>query len=213
MKEWLCSSLMPVQEYEPAAVFTIKWLRQAMAMCECALYVSQVFSTELKLALPSSFFFFFFLVPPISFPCRQFFSLCRVSFSATEICIFVDNSHAWFFVFPLCAHSCLLEWTPYSLQTNPPATLFLWYFHSLSSLCAHTCLVRDLFLMLHRLSGTVSLSKLDHQIHSHHFKNLTSSSYPIDCMCMCARVCACLQKFVLTVFCSSLCAPIGRNST
>ena len=186
-----------------------------MATCERALYVSQVFRAELKLAF---FFSFFLFVPPISFPCRQFlFSLCGVSFTAAEICISVDNSHAWFSVFPLCAHSCLLEWTPYSLQTNPPATLFLWYFHSLSSLCAHTRLVRDLFLMLHRLSGTVSLSKLDHQIHSHHFKNLTSSSYPTDCVCMCAHVCACLQKFVLTVFCSSLCgglcAPIGRNST
>ena len=91
-----------LREYKPAAVFTIKWLRQAMAMCKCALYVSQVFSAELKLALPF-FFFFFFLVPPISFPCRQFF-LSAVNFSTTEICIF------WTILMPdslssLCVHT------------------------------------------------------------------------------------------------------------
>ena len=98
----------------------------------------------------------------------------------------------------------------------------------------HTSLVRDLFLMLHHLSGTVSLAKLDHQTHSHllnHLWNLTSSSYPIDspciyvwvcvCVCACVRACVrvcvrvcvracvcvhvCSQKFVLTVFCSLLC--------
>ena len=49
-------------------------------------------------------------------------------------------------------------------------------------LCACTHLVRYLFLMLHCLSGTVSLAKLDHQTHSH-LSNLASWSYPIDCMC------------------------------
>jgi len=32
---------------------------------------------------------------------------------------------------------------------------------------AHVCLVTDLFLMLHHLSGTVSLAKLGHQEHTH----------------------------------------------
>ena len=132
-----------LREYKPAAVFTIKWLRQAMAMCKCALYVSQVFSAELKLALP--FFFLFFFVPPISFPCRQFF-LSAVNFSTTEICIFLDNSHAWFSVFPLCAHSCLLKWTPYSLQTNPPATLSSDTF-ILCLLCVHTLAWSEIFLL------------------------------------------------------------------
>ena len=36
-----------------------------------------------------------------------------------------------------------------------------------SVLCAHTCLIRDLFLMLHHLPGAVSLAKWHHQIQSH----------------------------------------------
>ena len=51
---------------------------------------------------------------------------------------------------------------------------------------AHTRLVTDLFLMLHHLSGTISLAKLGHQEHTHlsdRLWNLTSSSYPTDCVC------------------------------
>ena len=51
------------------------------------------------------------------------------------------------------------------------------------TLGARTRLVRDLFLVLHLLSGTVSLSKLDRQRHSQlssRLWNLTSSSYPVD---------------------------------
>ena len=33
--------------------------------------------------------------------------------------------------------SCLIDWTPDSLQTNPTAMFFFWYFHSLSFLCVH----------------------------------------------------------------------------
>ena len=42
-----------------------------------------------------------------------------------------------------------------------------WSFLHWIPLCARTRLVRDLFLMLHCLSGTVSLSKSDRQTHSH----------------------------------------------
>ena len=48
--------------------------------------------------------------------------------------------------------------------------------------------------MQHRLSGTDSLANLDHQTHSHlsnHLWNLTSSSYPIDSVCVCVCVCVC----------------------
>ena len=75
----------------------------------------------------------------------------------------------------------------------------------LPCVCACTHLVRDLFLVLHRPSGTVPLSKSDCQAHLHllnHLSNLTSSSYPIDWVCVC--VC---------VLCNGLCAPICRNST
>ena len=57
-------------------VFTIKWLRWVTAACARAPYISWA---ELKLVLPSIFPWFLF--PPI-------FSLCGVSFTATEICIF-----------------------------------------------------------------------------------------------------------------------------
>ena len=54
-------------------------------------------------------------------------------------------------------------------STNQPASfavlLILPFF--VFPLWAHTCLVRDLFLMLHCLSGTCTLSNLDHQIHLH----------------------------------------------
>ena len=55
-------------QYQPAAVFTIKQLRWAIAGCEHALYVSQVFGAELKPVLPS-----FFLYPWFLFPAHNFF--------------------------------------------------------------------------------------------------------------------------------------------
>ena len=90
--------------------------------------------------------------------------------------------------------SCLLDWTE-SSQTNTQAILFfdtsilwsytlLWYFHSLfPTFCMHSPGQRSFSYMLHCLSGTVSLAKLDHQTHScllNHLWNLTSSGYPVD---------------------------------
>ena len=67
-------------------------------------------------------------------------------------------------------HCMLTRIRPNSLKfTNQPASytflLILPFF--VFPLCTRTRLVRDLFLMLHRLSGTVSLAKLGHQTHSH----------------------------------------------
>ena len=89
-------------------------------------------------------------------------------------------------------------------------------------LCGCTCLVRDLFLMLHCLSGTFSLAKFDHQTHSHlsnHLLNLTSVW---DCVCLCvrARVRVCTRAhgslfwlcIICSLFCNELCAPISRNN-
>ena len=59
-------------------MFIIKQLRWVMAVCECAPYVSQVFSVELKPVLP--YFLFWFL-----FPMDNFFSSSTVSFIAMEI--------------------------------------------------------------------------------------------------------------------------------
>ena len=59
------------------------------------------------------------------------------------------------------------------------------------ALCTCTDWVRGLFLLLHCLSGTASLAKLNHQTHSclsKHLWNLCSSGYPVDSVyvCMCA---------------------------
>ena len=53
---------------------------------------------------------------------------------------------------------------------------------------------RYIFCHFERLSGTVSLSKLDRQTHSHllnYLSNFTSSSYPIDSLSLCFVLCAC----------------------
>ena len=51
--------------------------------------------------------------------------------------------------------------------------------------------VRDTFLMLHHLSGTISFAELGHQTHSYlsNYWNLISSNYPVDCMCVHVHVC------------------------
>ena len=81
----------------------------------------------------------------------------------------------------------LSTWWNYWRFTNQPASyallLILPFFDFPGCACTH--LVRDLFLMLHHLSGQVSFTKLGHQTHSHlsnHLWNLTSSNYPIDCV-------------------------------
>ena len=69
--QWQCSQLMT---------------KTGDSTCEHVLHALQVFSVELKLVLP-------FFSPQI------IFSLCEVSFTAMEICIFTENSHA-------CCHCC-----------------------------------------------------------------------------------------------------------
>ena len=90
---------------------------------------------------------------------------------------------------PQLNHFCLLDWTPDSLQTNPPAALFFWYFSSLSFLCVHTYSLGQKSFSYAALSVWNSLflcAKFEHQTHSHlskHLWNLASSSCPIDCVC------------------------------
>ena len=62
-----------------------------------------------------------------------------------------------------------------------PATLFFWYFHSLSSLCV-LALTGQRSFSYAALSVRVRSSHL-----SNHLWNLTSSSYPIDCVCVCTH--------------------------
>ena len=69
--------------------------------------------------------------------------------------------------------------------------------------------------MLHHLSGTVSLARLDHQTHSHlsnHLWNLIYSSYWL-CVCVCVRTCQSLFWLFCSLLCGGLCAPIWRKST
>ena len=87
--------------------------------------------------------------------------------------------------------STWLNWK-FTNQSVSYALLLLFPFFVLPQ-CACTHLIRDLFLMLCCLSGTVTLPKEYHQTHSH-LSDLTSSSYPVECVCVCP------QKFVLTVF-------------
>ena len=92
----------------------------------------------------------------------------------------------------LCAtqiyRSWLLDsWVNSFKFTKQPAsyTLLLILPFFVFPLCARTCLVRDLFLMLHHLSGIVSLGKLGHQTHSHLSDHIYI--YPIDSVCVCVR--------------------------
>ena len=70
--------------------------------------------------------------------------------------------------------------------TNQPTSLLLILPFSIFPLCACTHLIRDLFLMLHCLSGTVSHARLDYQTHNFRLSCWLSLS-----MCVCACGCAC----------------------
>ena len=75
-------------------------------------------------------------------------------------------------------------WLNWKFTNQHTSYTLLWYFHSLSSHFLHAFTWSEIFsYMLHCLSGTVSLAKLDHQTHSYllnHLWNLTSSSCPVD---------------------------------
>ena len=137
----------------------------------------------------------------------EFPKLTSFCFSPLAAHWFTNTVQTRFSVLQLAASTrpLLSTWWNSWQFANQPTTLMVPVF--VFPLCARTRWVRDLFLMLHRLSGRVSRAKLDHQTHSHllnHLWNLTSSSYPIDWVrarvCVCARARMCLQKFVLTVF-------------
>ena len=103
----------------------------------------------------------------------------------TEYEPFTDAVRNFSYIWGYCmcykttASTCLFfdTWLNCLKYTNQPAS----YAHLLilppfSSLCACTHLVRGLFLLLHHLSGTLSLAKLGHQACSHlsnHLWNLT----------------------------------------
>ena len=102
--------------------------------------------------------------------------------------------------------------------TNQPVGYAL-LLHCLSSFCVDALvhMVRDLFLMLHHLSGAVSLAKLGHQTHSCLLNCLsdlilTFSSCPIDpvcvCMCACVRVCMCVCVCECVCVCVCVCVCI-----
>ena len=102
------------------------------------------------------FSFLFYCTPRSLFPAHKFLSLCRVSFTAAEIFIFMDNSHAWYPLLHLCCvyiHSsiCVVSIStptfvlfPYihthicvvSISTPPFVSLL--YLHHLRSVCIHS---------------------------------------------------------------------------
>ena len=131
------------------------------------------------------------------------------------------NCKCWISYLTRLVFSLLKQWK----CTNQPAshTLLLMLSFFAFTLCTHPCLITHSFLMLHRLSGTVSLA--DHQTLSRlscHLWNLTFSRYPIDsvCVCVCAgtRAHAHSRKFkgcfdcVLNFYFVMGCAPLWRNS-
>ena len=109
---------------------------------------------------------------------------------------------------PVCLAELLTVYKPTHHLCSSSDTSIL----SLPSVHMHS-LGRRSFLMLHHLSGN-SLARLDHQTYSP-LLNIFEI-FPLK-LSYWLCVCVCLQKFVLTVFCSllcdRLCAPIWRNST
>ena len=136
--------------------------------------------------------------------------------------LWVGSSSAIYVLQAASTRLLLSTWLNSWQLTNQPTSydLLLILLFSVFPLCAHSHLVRDLFLVMHQLSGTLSLAKLYHQTHSqlsHPLWNLTSSNYSIDCMCVLVYmyVCGWVRTLmeVCFVLCNGLCAPIWRNST
>ena len=104
----------------------------------------------------------------------------------------------------------LNSWESISQPTN--FTHLLIHPFSVFPLYAHTRLVKGYFLMLHRQSGTLSLTKSDHPTPSHpsnHHLKLIFFSSPTDCVWVCVwvYVCAC----VCVCVCVCVCERGGRG--
>ena len=137
------------------------------------------------------------------------------------------KNHGYFrtilmYVKPFLFDSEIHKINPYTNMKQNILQYALLSFSDTSVLCLLSVCMCSLgqrsFLMLHCLSGTVSLAKLDHQMHSHisdYLWNLTSSNYPIDCVCV-VFLCSCASLFWLcfgALLCNGLCAPTWRNNT
>ena len=94
--------------------------------------------------------------------------------------------------------SWLLDWTD-NLQASPPTTLIIWYFHSLSY--APTRLVSGLFVILHRLFGTLSLMKSGHQTPFHPANHLLKPIFSSSPECVYVRPCGLLHSLRGFCFC------------
>ena len=115
-------------------------------------------------------------------------------------------------------------------QTNLPATLLFWYFHSLSSLCVHALAWPEIFFfVLHRLSGIVFLAKLSLSNTLTHLSNhlwisplqatlltvcvwVCVYQYPVSatvCVCVCACERAC-ERACVRVWCVRACRVYAR---
>ena len=74
--------------------------------------------------------------------------------------------------------------------------------------------IKKIKIMLHRLSGTVSLLKLDHRTQSHlsnHHWNFTSSAYAYsDSVCVCMCVCVCVRACVRA--CARVCVCVCAHT-
>ena len=81
------------REWQWGVRFTIKWLRQVIAVCECTPNVSWVFGAEWKpkLLLKKTHP----IMGQFLFHADSFLPPQKVSFTAMEMNFFKNNSHAW----------------------------------------------------------------------------------------------------------------------
>ena len=107
------------------------------------------------------------------------------------------ESHRWFMLTRIRLNSLKFYKAAHQLRFSFDTSNFVF------PLCAHIHLVRDLFLMLDRPSGTVSVAKLDHQTHSFksfsksHLSKLSCWLSVSVCVSVCMHTWACTSLFWL----------------
>ena len=81
-----------LQGYKLAAVFIIK----ATEMCDSHVWMHSECFMGIQCRAPENQCFHFFFIPQMFFPVDNIFTPWQGCLTAIEICIFAENSHAWF---------------------------------------------------------------------------------------------------------------------
>ena len=144
--------------------------------------------------------------------------LHSLSNASTSNCFITTHASLSYCLAQSCCKQCRQPSAP---KTYRVVTLFVWYFQSSSSLCVHALTWLQLFLMLHCLSGMLSLAQLATSsntlssfrtaLKSHFFKISTLLTMCV-CVCVwvCIRVCACMCAciFIKKTKCVSVCVCV-----